>query len=119
MRLDDTKSTLAGDIPAGMLKSTVDIHVSILTKIIKLSLRNGCFPDDLRAAEVNLIFLINNDLEKENYKPVSVLSHMSKVFERVLYTQIEYFMEDKLSKILTGFRKNHSTQHCLINMLGK
>ena len=34
--------------------------------------------------------------------------------------QIESFMEDKLSKLLAGFRKNHSTtQHCLINMLEK
>ena len=44
---------------------------------------------------------------------------MSKVFERIMYTQIESFMEDKLSKLLTGFRKNHSTQHCLINMFEK
>ena len=34
-------------------------------------------------------------------------------------TQIESFMEDKLSNLLTGFRKNQRTQHCLINMLGK
>ena len=44
---------------------------------------------------------------------------MSKGFERIMYTQIESFMEDKLSKLLSGFRKNHSTQHCLINMLEK
>ena len=36
-----------------------------------------------------------------------------------MYTQIESFMEDKLSKLLTGFRKNHSTQHFLTNMLEK
>ena len=44
---------------------------------------------------------------------------MSKVFERIMYTQIESFMEDKLSKLLTGFRKNRSIQHCLINMFEK
>ena len=33
--------------------------------------------------------------------------------------QIKQFMEDKLSKLLTGFGKNHSTQHCLVNMLEK
>ena len=44
---------------------------------------------------------------------------MSKVFGRIMYTQIESFMEDKLLKLLTGFRKNYSTQHCLINMLEK
>ena len=108
-----------GDISAGMLKSTIDIHPSILTKIINLSLRIGCFPDELKAAEVSPTFKKNDDLEKENYRPVSVLPHMSKVFERIMYTQIESFMEYKLSELLTGFRKNRSTQYCLINMLEK
>ena len=38
-----------------------------------------------------------DNLEKEHYRPVSLLPHMSKVFERIMYTQIERFMEDKLS----------------------
>ena len=102
-----------------MLKSTIDVHVSLLTKIINSSIRNGCFPDELKAAEVTPIFKKNDDLDKENYRPVSVLPHVSKIIERVMYIQIENFMEDKLSKLLTGFRKNHSTQHCLVNMLEK
>ena len=73
----------------------------------------------MKAAEVSPIFKKNGDLEKENYRPVSVLPHMPKVFERITYTLIDSFMEDKLSKLLTGFRKSHSTQHCLINMLEK
>ena len=56
LRLDGTKSTPVGDIPVGMLKSTNDIHASILAKIINSSLRNGYFPDDLKAAEVSPIF---------------------------------------------------------------
>ena len=88
-----------------MLTSKTDIHGSILTKIINSFLRHGCFPDDLKAAEVSPIFLKNDDLEKENYRPASVLPHMSKVFERIMYTQIESFTEDKLSKLLTGFKK--------------
>ena len=110
LRLDGTKSTTVGNIPVGILKSTIDIHASILTKIINLSLKNGCFPDDLKAVDVSPIFFFeNDDLEKENYRPVSVLPHISKVFERIMYTQIESFIEGKLSKLLTGFRNNHST----------
>ena len=73
----------------------------------------------MKAADVTPIFKKNDDLDKENYRPVSVLPHVSKIIERVMYIQIENFMEDKLSKLLTGFRKNHSTQHCLVNMLEK
>ena len=61
----------------------------------------------------------NDDLDKENYRSVSVLPHVSKIIKRVMYIQIENFMEDKFSKLPTGFRKNHSIQHCLVNMLGK
>ena len=60
-----------------------------------------------------------NDDDKENYKPVSVLPHVSMIIEKVMYIQIENFMEGKLSKLLTGFRKNHSTQHCLVNIFEK
>ena len=101
-----------------MLKSTIDVHVSLLRKIINSSIRNGWFPDELKAAEVT-VFKKNDDLDKKLYKPVNVLPHVPKITERVMYIQIENFMKDKLSKLLTGFRKNHSTQHCLINMLEK
>ena len=65
-------------------------------------------PHDLKTGEVSPIFKENEDLEQENYRPVSVLSHMSKVSESIMYIQIERFMKDKLSKLLTGFRKNFS-----------
>ena len=87
-KLDGSKATPVGDIPAEMLKSTIDVHVSFRRKIINLSIRNGCFPDELKAAEVTLIFKKNDDLDKENYRPVSILPHVSKVFERVMYIQI-------------------------------
>ena len=61
-------------------------------------------------------FMKNDGLDRRNYRPLSVLPHMSKVFERTKYLQFESFMEDKLSNVLTRFRKNYSTQHCLINM---
>ena len=119
MRLDGTKSTPIGDIPAGMLKPAIDIHTSILLNIMNSSFRNRCSLDDVKAAEVNTIFKKNGTWDKENYRYVSVLSHTSKVFESIMYIQIESFMEDKLPKLLTGFRKNYNTLHCLSNILEK
>ena len=49
--------------------------------------------------------------------PVSLLSHISKFYERVIYNQINEYIEPFLSKVLTGFRKNHNTQHSLLKML--
>ena len=114
LSLDGSKVTPVGDIPADILKSTVDMHLPFITKIINISFENGCFSDELKLAEVSPIFKKNGDLDKENFRPVSILPHVSKVFERIMYMQIDTFMRDKLPKLLTGFRKNHSTQHCLI-----
>ena len=55
----------------------------------------------------------------ENYRPVSILPHVSKVFEMIIYKQINIYMQDKLSKHITGFRKSHGTQHSLMTMLEK
>ena len=41
------------------------------------------------------------------------------VFERIIYKQINIYMQDKTSKYITGFRKSHGTQHSLITMLKK
>ena len=112
LSLDTSKATPVGDIPADVLKSTVNVHLPFITKVINVSFENGRFPDELKLAEVSPIFKNNGDLDKENYRPVSILSHASKVFERIMYMQSDTFMRDKLSKLLTGFRKNHSTQPC-------
>ena len=117
MNLDGSKATPVGDIPTDMLKQAIDIHLLIMTQIINMSIDNNCYPEDLKLAEVSPVFKKKDDLNKENYRPISVLSHVSKVFERVMYQQIEDFMKDKLSNLLIGFRKNHNTQHCLTSLL--
>ena len=77
-----------GDIPADMLKVTLDIHLTRYTKISNLSFESGCFPDDLKLAEVTPSFKKNDDLDKESYRSVSVSSNVSKVSERIIYSQI-------------------------------
>ena len=121
MILDGSNVTSVEDIPTDMLKQTIDIHLSTMTQIINMSLDNDCYPDDLNLADFNPIFKKKDDLDKEKYKSASVLSRVSNAFERIMYQQIEDFMKDKLSNllILTDFRKNHSTQRCLMRMLEK
>ena len=117
MNLDGSKATAIGDISVDILKSTIDIHLPLITNSINLSMKKGCFLEELKLAEVGPTFKTKDDLDKENYRPVSVLPHVSKVFERIMYHQINDYINDKLSKQLTGFRKSHSAQHCLNCML--
>ena len=55
----------------------------------------------------------------KNYRPVSVLPVMSKVFERIMEKQIAAYMEEFMSPYLCGFRKGFSTQHALIALIEK
>ena len=89
LSLDASKVTPVGDIPADILKSTVDIHLPFITKIINVSFQNDRFPDELKLAEVSPISKKNDDLDKENYRPASILSHVSKFFERIVYNRLQ------------------------------
>ena len=117
--MDEKNANLTGDIPAGILKGCVDSYIPILTKILNTSLERGCFPNQLKLAEVTPVFKKEDELNKENYRPVSVLSHASKIFERIVFNQMNLFFESKFSPQLTGFRKNYSTQNALLNMIEK
>ena len=77
------------------------------------------FPEELKRSKVVPLYKKLDPIKKENYRSVSLLPHVSKVFERIIYKQINTYMEDKLSKYLTGFRKSHGTQHLLVTILEK
>ena len=58
-------------------------------------------------------------LPKENYRPISILPNISKLYERCLYDQISKYFETRFSKFQCGFRKDYSAQHCLLAMIEK
>ena len=116
-RIPCSKATPVGDVPADMLKIALDIHLSLINKIINLSFENRCFPDNLKLQEVIPIFKKCDDLDKRNCRPLSVLLNVSKVFERIIYSQIDAFTQYKQSNLSTDFREHHNTQHCLMYML--
>ena len=57
------------------------------------------------------------NLDKENYRPVSILPLLSKVYEKLLYNRLSDYVENNFNVILCGFRKAHSTQHALFKLL--
>ena len=107
----NVKKVSDSDIPAKLLKKSVDIYMKEIIFVVNDCNDNGIFPDDLNLADVSPIF------KKENYRPVSILPHMPKVFERILYKQIVTFMTTKFSSYLYGFRTNHNVQYSLLKMI--
>ena len=84
-------ANLTGDIPAEILKGYVGSYVTILTKILNASPEWGCFPNQLRLEKVTLVSKKEDELSQENFCPVSVLSHPPKIFERIVFNQINIF----------------------------
>ena len=87
--------------------------------MINSSFEQNEFPNELKLADIIPIFKKKDLLNKKNYRPVSILSHLSKVFERLIYKKIDNFIKKKLPVKLCGFRKNCNTQYSLISMLEK
>ena len=71
------------------------------------------FPDKLKKADVSPIFKNDDGTNKKNYRPISVLSALSKVFERQITQKMTPFAKTKISRLLCGFREGHSAQNAL------
>ena len=95
--------------------------VSPLTCIINKSIREGVFPALLKSALVCPILKKGEKTKCENYRPISLLSNISKVFERVYYNKLEQFLNDNdiIYKLQFGFRKKYSTNHALLSITDK
>ena len=117
MNLSSKKMTREGNTPAKTLKDSLSVYTKELTTIIKKCLKDSLFPNELKLADVWTVFKKDDDLNKEKYRPVSILSHMSKVFERIFYKQIDHFMTSRFSPFLCGFRKNHNSQYSLLETI--
>ena len=72
-----------------------------------------------KKANITSVFKKGDRNSKDNYMPVSILPNISKIFERCIFRQLYSFMFEFLSKYQCGFRKEYSTQHCLLAMLEK
>ena len=88
-----------------------------ITNCINKCISIKSFPDELKVADVIPVFKKEDPNNKANYRPISLLPIISKIFERVLFEQIEKFSEKVLSPKLCGFRKDHSAQHALLNLM--
>ena len=88
-----------------------------ITNCINDSIISDIFPGELKLADIVPTFKKEDQNDKANYRPISLLPLISKLYEKVLYQQIEDFANNILSPKLCGFRKGHSTQHALLNLL--
>ena len=95
-----------------MLINTLDCIVVPLTHILNLSITQGIFPSKLKVAKIKPIYKAESKHKYNNYRPISILTAISKVFERVLYNRfVSFFNKHNLFyEKQFGFRTQHSTE---------
>ena len=117
--LNSSKASGPTSIPTNILKSFSASLANPLAKIINQSFSEGVFPSSLKLASICPIFKKKEKDKCENYRPISLLSNISKLFERAMHSRVYDFFEKYklLYKNQFGFRKKHSTNHAILNIV--
>ena len=116
LKLDCSKKT-SGSIPNKILKSSVSVICPYVTDIINKSIENCTFPDKLKLAEITPVPKMPDSQSASDFRPISILPAISKLFENVLANQLSAHFEKNFCNLLCGFRKRHSTQQALLQLL--
>ena len=113
-----SKSTGMDTIPAKVLKITANIIAPSLTYIFNISLQSGIYVDDWKLAKIIPIYKSEDRKKCENYRPISILPVISKVFESEIFSQLyEHLNENTLlSDRQCGFRPKYGSNAALLEM---
>ena len=117
--LKNKKSYGIDGISNVLLKSIANEILKPLTLIINQSLETGIFPDAFKTSKVTPLYKKGDKTDLNNYRPISILPTISKVFERVIHVQLyDYFCKNNLlCEQQYGFRSKHSTELATIKLV--
>ena len=117
-RLINNKATGMNGIPNKILKDNSTYLSPFFEECFNLSIETNTFPDDFKIGKVAPVFKSGDKEDLNNYRPISVLPTIARIFERLLYNQLyDYLTVNKLlGDEQYGFRSLHSTAMALGKM---
>ena len=120
-KLKGTKSVSIDGLDGFSVKIAADVITDPLHHIITLSILQEKFPSSWKYAKGVPLFKKGDRLDRKKYRPVAILSPLSKIMEKVVHGQFyEYFTSNKLfHKNIHGYRNHRSTQTALLSMYDK
>ena len=106
-------------LDVNIITSVYEFIKKPLLKIFNESIHLGIFPENMKVAKVPPIFKSGKKELLTNYRPISVLSCFSKILERIMYNRVCNNLNDNnlLFHKKFDFRKGHSTDHALIELI--
>ena len=113
--LNSAKAVGIDNIGGKFLKDGAPILADPITKLCNLSIILSKFPKECKIAKLKPLYKKGSKLEAKNYRPISLLPLVSKIFEKIIHTQTQHFLDVNkiLYKFQSGFRQNHSTDTSL------
>ena len=116
-KLNTKKATGYDRLSAKVIRTAGPEISAPLSGIVNDVFDQSKFPTQAKAAEVGPIHKKDSELDKNNYRPVSVLTTLSKVIEICISQQLSEFYEAVLSALISAYRKGYSCQYSLIKLL--
>ena len=117
-QLNPHKGTGPNGIHSEILKLINHLISETLCKIFNMCITSGRHPDKLKLSHTLPIFKKGSRLLVSNYRPISLLSNLNKILEKIMHKRIYAFLEryEILYELQFGFRAGYSTTHALIHM---
>ena len=115
-KLGKSKATGLDKISARLLRECSDLIANHLCSIFNQSIVTGVFPDEWKLSKVIPLFKRGERSDLNNYRPISIIPVVAKVFERIVYDQLYEYLTDNnlISSHQSGFRTLHSTVTALL-----
>ena len=117
--LDASKATQSDGIRTKIIKSNFDIFYRFFQTNFNSAIETSSFPEQMKYADVKPVFKKGSRTHKKNYRPISILSNVSKIYERCINKQLEEYFQALLSKYQCGFRKGYSVINALLPVIEK
>ena len=116
--LNMNKSSGPNSIPYKILNLLKKDISKQLADLFNLSLSSGVFPSLLKIAKVVPVHKKDSKLDCRNYRPISLLSNIEKILEKLMYKRVYQFLTENniIYDLQFGFRQNSSTAHAVINL---
>ena len=117
--LKNTNSLGHDNIPNKVVKYCKSELAHIICHIVNQSMADGVFPELLKTAKIVPVFKSENDKLVNNYRPISILTTFSKIFEKAVFARLGDYMEKYkiLHENQFGFRKGLSTCTALLQLV--
>ena len=107
----------SNEIPILVIKNFATCYCEKHASIFNDCLKESKFPNLMKIGEISPLFKNLENTSQDKYTPISTLSNFTKIFESILFTQLNRYVQNKFSKYQTSSRENHSTQNSLLRMI--